>query len=102
MKKQTIILIATLVGLMGSRQAHVTQPLAPSLMRNDPDAQIDFWHTLADQPVTDNDEAFHGLLLYIDNQDSANDYAGRVATLKSRNMLPRGFNEPANVAISRG
>ena len=71
-------------------------------MGDDPDSQIDFWHTLDDKPITDNDEAFHGLLLYLDSKDSAKDYAGRVAALRSLNMLPRGFDQPADAAIQRG
>jgi hypothetical protein len=52
--------------------------------------------------VTSNDEAFHGLLLYADGQDPANDYAGRVKTLKSRKMLPANFDRPADQAVERG
>ena len=50
------------------------------LRRQRADAQIDFWHELADEPVTTNDDAFHGLLLYVDGKDDSADYAGRVAT----------------------
>ena len=63
---------------------------------------MEFWHQLAERPVTGNDDAFHGLLLYLDGEDPSQDYAGRVETLKSRGLLPRGFNQPAERAVDRG
>ena len=88
--------------LMGCHSAKVAQPLTEKLGGNDPDAQMEFWHTLANQPLTSNDEAFHGLLLYLDNQDPAADYPGRVQTLKDRGLLDRGFDQPADQAVQRG
>ena len=84
------------------QSAHVDQPLTNTLGGNDPEAQLDFWHTLADRPVTSNDDAFHGLLLFLDGQDPANDYAGRVAELKKRGLLSGGFNQSAGQAVDRG
>ena len=52
--------------------------------------------------MTCNDDAFHGLLLYLDGEDTAADYAGRVGTLKSRKLLPADFSRPANEAVQRG
>ncbi len=86
---------------MGASQ-RVSRPLTGNLAGSDPDSQLNFWHTLATRPVTSNDEAFHGLLLFQDGQDKASDYAGRVQILRSRKMLPTGFNEPADQAVSRG
>jgi hypothetical protein len=71
-------------------------------MASDADSQIEFWHALTEQPICSNDAAFHGLLLYLENKDDSTDYVGRVATLKSRGMLPSGFNQPADAAIQRG
>jgi hypothetical protein len=88
--------------LSGCHQAHVDQPLPKELLANDPDSQIEFWHRLTDQPVCSNDEAFHGLLLYLDNEDKAASYEERVQTLKSRKLLLPGFNQPADVAVTRG
>jgi hypothetical protein len=88
--------------VIGCHSARVAQPLTQNLSANTPDAQLEFWHTLAGRPVTSNDEAFHGLLLYVDNQDDAGKYAARVKTLKSRKMIPQNFNEPAEQAVSRG
>src|ERR1051325_11494830 len=94
------ILLAAMT--VGCHSAKVAQPLTGKLAGNDPDAQLEFWHTLATRPVTSNDEAFHGLLLYADGQDPAKDYSGRVATLKQRKMLPHNFDRPADEAVQRG
>lgn len=88
--------------LAGCQSARVAEPLASKLGGNDPDAQMEFWHQLAERPVTSNDDAFHGLLLYLDGADPAADYAGRVRALKARGLLPAGFAQPANQAIDRG
>lgn len=86
----------------GCHTAKVAQPLTGKLAGNDPDSQLEFWHTLATRPVTSNDEAFHGLLLYTDGQDPAKDYGGRVQTLKGRKMLPGNFDRSADEAVQRG
>ena len=90
------------LALVGCESAQVANPLTESLAGSDPDSQISFWHTLAQRKVTSNDEAFHGLLLYLDDQDDAADYAGRVQTLKSRGLLDSDFDRPADAAIRRG
>lgn len=66
-----------------------------------PEAQLDFWHSLAEAPVTSNDDAFHGLLLTLDGT-SADSYEARVEALKSKGLLPAGFSAPADQAITRG
>ena len=96
------IAFVILLALSGCQSAHVAEPLATTLGGNDADTQMEFWHQLADRPVTSNDDAFHGLLLYLNSADPANDYASRVQTLKERGLLPKGFNQPANQAIDRG
>ncbi|HET6252198.1 MAG TPA: hypothetical protein VFE47_31215 [Tepidisphaeraceae bacterium] len=98
----TLILLLLTGLLAGCQSATVAQPLTAKLSGNDPDSQLEFWHTLADRHVTSNDEAFHGLLLYLDNSDPAADYAGRVAALKSRKLIPANFDAPANQAVTRG
>jgi hypothetical protein len=86
----------------GCQTARVQQPLTRELGGNDPNQQLEFWNRLAQQPVTSNDDAFHGLLLYLDGDDPADDYAGRVRTLRSRKMLPAGFDQQPEQAIERG
>jgi hypothetical protein len=106
MKTKTLILViaAGLLGVAaaGCHTAHVDKPLTAELGKSDPDTQLEFWHTLAEQPVTSNDDAFHGLLLFLDGTDASNDYAGRVEAMKSRKLLPAGFNQPAEQAVDRG
>ena len=88
--------------LVGCQAARVEQPVAATLGASDEDTQLEFWHTLAQQPVTSNDDAFHGLLLFLDGTDPASDYAGRVAALKQRKLLPGNFDQPAEQAVDRG
>jgi hypothetical protein len=97
-------LLAVGVGISttGCKTARVDKPLTAELGDSDPDTQLEFWHTLAQQSVTSNDDAFHGLLLFLDGTDASTDYAGRVETLKSRKLLPAGFNRPAEEAVDRG
>jgi hypothetical protein len=99
----TLGLLVTFVGLAGCQSVRVSEPLLTQEHGgSDPQEQLEFIHTLQGRPVTSNDEAFHGLLLFIDGQDPAADYAGRVAALKSRSMLPAGFDKPADEAVDRG
>lgn len=88
--------------LPGCKSAKVAEPLTAKLAADDPDTQMEFWHSLGSQSLTSNDEAFHGLLLYLDNADPAKDYAGRVQSLKDRGLLDKSFNQPADQAVQRG
>jgi hypothetical protein len=88
--------------LLGCHSAKVAEPLTAKLSGNDPDAQLEFWHTLAQRNLTSNDEAFHGLLLFLDSTDPATDYPGRVQALKSKGLLDKNFNQPADQAVQRG
>lgn len=88
--------------MIGCQTPRAGKPLAKELAGSEPDAQVAFWHALADEPVTSNDAAFHGLLLYADGKDDSADYAARVAALKSRKMLASNFGEPAEAAVKRG
>lgn len=88
--------------LAGCETARVDRTLVSQLPGNDEDAQLEFWHSLAEQKVTSNDDAFHGLLLFLDEKDESNDYADRVAGLKARKLLAASFNEPAEKAVDRG
>jgi hypothetical protein len=92
--------LATLAA--GCQSAHVTQSVVAKFPGDDADAQLSFWHELANHHLTSNDDAFHGILLDVDGHDKSTNYAQRVATLKSRGMLKASFNEPADTAIERG
>jgi hypothetical protein len=100
-RTMTTSLVITLL-LAGCHNAKVAEPLTAKLGGSDPDAQMEFWHTLAERNLTSNDEAFHGLLLYLSDTDPATDYAGRVRELKSRGLLDASFNQPADQAVQRG
>ena len=69
---------------------------------SDDNAQFEFWRQLSERPLTSNDDAFHGLLLYLYQNDPANDYGGRVRLLKDRKMLPAAFDRPGDEAVTRG
>jgi len=97
-----LLLLAPIVLQAGCQNAHVSEPLTHSIAGNDADAQMEFWHQLETKSVTCNDDAFHGLILYFDQSDPNTDYVSRVNALKSRGLLPQGFNAPANEAVSRG
>jgi len=96
------VLCAIISLALGCQTASVRNSVTTKFSGNDTDAQLGFWHELADRPVTDNDDAFHGLLLYADNHDDCTRYDQRVAAMKSRGLLPGSFSEPANIAIERG
>jgi hypothetical protein len=88
--------------LTSCESAHVAQPLTHTITGDDADAQLEFWHQLAEQPITCNDDAFHGLILYLDQSDPNTDYVSRLAALKSRGLLPHDFNRPGDEAVTRG
>lgn len=94
-----IALIGLVVGCHTPRKG---EPVAKQFAGSDPDAQVNFWHDLTDQPVASNDQAFHGLLLYADGKDDSADYSARVAALKAKKMLPAGFAEPVDAGVRRG
>jgi hypothetical protein len=88
--------------LPGCKSAQVAEPLTAELAGNEPEAQMDFWHTLAQRPLTSNDEAFHGLILFLNREDPAESYDNRVAWLQEREMLPKHFQGQAHEAVRRG
>ena len=94
-----ILLLATLGGCQTPQSAN---PLAVELAGNDLEAQMAFWHQLTERKVVSNDEGFHGLLLFLESSDPAESYEGRVEILRERQMLPDGFREPPDAALSRG
>ena len=99
-----ITAVLCMLGVMcgGCQSAHVTESVTAKYKGNDTDAQLNFWHELADRRLTSNDDAFHGILLDMNGHDNSADYAGRVAELKQRGLLPESFSKPADVAIERG
>ena len=100
--RSKILFLAVGLLLAGCASPRVGKPLAKELAANDPDAQLNFWHALTEEPIASNDQAFHALLLYVYNQDAASDYAGRVAAMKRRGLLAGDFNQPADAGVTRG
>ena len=72
------------------------------LAGNGPHEKAAFWYELARRPVVSNDEAFHALLLYFAETDSAIDYAGRVKAMRDAGMLPGNFDRPGDERAIRG
>ncbi|CAN5642340.1 hypothetical protein BH09PLA1_BH09PLA1_27640 [soil metagenome] len=98
----TAVALVIALFLCGCRAASISESVASKFGGNDPEAQIEFWHALGEKPIACNDDAFHGLLIYVDGEDQSNSYAARVDTLKSRGLLPARFDAPATQAIDRG
>ena len=88
--------------LMGCQSARPGNVVSKELAGSDPDAQINFWHALTEEPVASNDQAFRALLLYMDGKDDSATYEARVTALRRRGMLPARFDEPAESAVKRG
>ncbi|MEZ0266589.1 MAG: hypothetical protein ACAI43_17810 [Phycisphaerae bacterium] len=100
MRNVTLALVALI--LAGCQSAKVPDPITAKLGGSDADSQMEFWHTLAGRNLCSNDEAFHGLLLFLDGTDPATDYAGRLALLKKRGLVHADFNEPGDLSVKRG
>lgn len=86
----------------GCKTAVVTESVVAKNGAAGADAQLEFWHELADRPVTSNDDAFHGLLLYVDDADPSSNYDQRVASMKGKGLLPKDFSAAGNHAVTRG
>jgi hypothetical protein len=96
-------LLAVFLALAGGCQsAHVSDSVVTKFPGDEAAAQLDFWHDLAQSRLTSNDDAFHGLLLYLDSSDPCTSYDQRVAKLSQRGLLPAHFSEPADLAVERG
>lgn len=103
--EQLILVVAGLVPLAaaaGCSAVRVPSSLATTKGGSSPAQQMEFWHSLPERPLACNDDAFHALLLVLDEADPARDYAARVGNLKRRGMLPAGFDRPGNEAVTRG
>jgi hypothetical protein len=100
--KARLLILAVMLAVGGCAAPRVKEPMVESLKKDDPDTQMEFWHNLSDRPMTSNDDAFHGLLLYMDGKDPQSDYPARVRELKSRNILPGWWDHPGDEALRRG
>lgn len=96
------ILLMAMFALAGCQSAQVGESLTGRLAGNEPESQLEFWHTLASRPLVSHDEAFHALLLFAQQQDPAANYPQRVQRLQQRGWLADNFDAPADQAITRG
>jgi hypothetical protein len=97
----TLGLTSTLM-LVGCQSAKVANPMPAEMLANFPEQQMNYWHSMADRNLISNNEAFHGLLLYVDGKDDSESYEARVQGLKGKKILPASFNEPSDNAVTRG
>lgn len=88
--------------ISGCATAKVSRTVVADLGADDQDTQIDFWHTLATKPVACNDDAFHAIILDLDETDPNADFSARVSALKARGLLLNSFTGGPNDAVSRG
>lgn len=68
----------------------------------DENAELDFWHNLPGRSAVTNDEGLHGVLVFADGEDPTRTYDSRIALLKERGWITKGFDEPATLAMQRG
>jgi hypothetical protein len=88
--------------LGGCSSVPAGKSVVSDLSKNPDDTEVQFWHDMESRPMATNDDAFHGLLLYLDGSDASSDYDARVATLKQRQLLPADFHGGEDDAIERG
>jgi hypothetical protein len=94
--------LVSVLATTGCQSAYVDKPVTAVSGGNDPDQQIDFWHRLAETPITSYDDAFHAILMFTDGEDPAADYPARVDVMKKKGLLAAGFNRPWNESVDRG
>ena len=77
-------------------------PLAQDIRADDSLGRLKYQRKIVERRICSNDDAFHLLIQYANGEDSCASYGERVSWLKSRQMLPDGFDRPADEAITRG
>jgi len=98
----TLALAVAVAGLAGCETTRRASPLVTDYDEQNAQAELDFWHGLADQPVTTNNDAFHGLIEFDQGADANRSYEERVAWLTEQGYLDRGFTGEADEAVNRG
>jgi len=91
-----------LAGLAGCQATRHASPLVTEYDQASVEAELDFWHGLAEQPLTTNNDAMHGLIELANDRDPNTSYADRLAWLKQRDLLAEGFDQPADRVVSCG
>ena len=88
--------------VMGCARTVVVDTNETDYNPNDVTAQLDFWHELPGRSAVTNNEGLHGVILFLEGQDSTGSYEERVAWFDERGWLTAGFDEDPNVAMQRG
>ncbi len=101
-KLWTICLIGALLATVGCQRTQRASPLITEYDPNDTTAELDFWHGLADLPLTTNNDAFHGLIIYANDADPNLTYEDRLAWLVEQGHLDAGFDGQADEAVGYG
>ena len=98
----TFLAVLAVLALAACTRTQVASPIQTTYEQQDTTAELDFWHELADRPVTTNNEAVHGLIVLANGHDPNDDYATRLAWLRDNGYLSAGVNESGAAAVERG
>jgi hypothetical protein len=99
--RKLIALIAVLALLGCGQRTKVDDSLATDYAADDAQAQMDFWHGLADRSAVTNDEALHALVSFAQGEGPST-YEQRLQWLKQRDLLPADFDRPPSEIVRRG
>jgi hypothetical protein len=99
----TRVPFALLLALLGGCASVPAGKSVISDLSTKPNAsEVAFWHDVEARPLATNDDAFHGLLLYLNGDDHSTSYDERVSALKQRGLLAVDFHGQADEAVERG
>lgn len=96
------MLLALAACLGGCQNSQYASPLITEYDQANTRAELDFWHGLAEQPVTTNNDALHGLIELAHGSDPAGTYEERIAWLAERGYLDWNWYRPPDQAVTRG
>lgn len=97
-----LLLAMAMMVMFGCETTRRASPLITEYDQADARAELEFWHGLAEQPVTTNNDAFHGLIEMANGTDPYNSYADRVNWLKDNDLLYDSFDGEPDEAANRG
>ncbi len=95
-------LLAAALALAACQRTQLASPLITDYDEADATAELDYWHGLADRPLTTNNDAMHGLIEFHRGEDPTRSYEERLQLLKDEGLLDPGFDRPADEAVTRG